>query len=62
MIPFEIFFETYNQREYKPRPNDVFFHGSLKDFDLKDIQNSEGLIYLSRNFHHHKNQSPFILV
>lgn len=48
MIPFRTFFENFQKTEYTPNPSDIFFHGSLRDFE--DLEG--GLAYVTRNLAH----------
>ena len=52
MISFETFFlESLNI--YRPKSNDVFYHGSPIDFDPRAISKGvKGLVYVTRNIEH----------
>lgn len=52
MVSFEEFFL---ESVFRPRPNDVFFHGSVGDFEPSLITGNvhkDGLVYLTRNINH----------
>lgn len=56
MINFKLFFENHTQKSYHPRAGDVFYHGSLNDYDPKDVlsksEDRKGLIYVTRDLRH----------
>jgi hypothetical protein len=51
MIPFEKFYYDYLNESYTPRAGDIFYHGSINDFESIN-PDKDGLVYLTRNLSH----------
>jgi hypothetical protein len=47
----EAYLSIYNE-DYQPRIGDIFYHGSVNDFEPNEIKSPDGLVYLSRNVLH----------